>query len=150
MSSTCPLSGTGPAEILPGNVEAVLLGKVAKVFCPIDKNLLLKSGDGRPLYQCSDCSGVLVTLPTPDEQTEPADTASLSTLRCPNDGSVMYGRETRGVIYRQTIRSLNRRVGVLGSSFDGIQNNDLGNRRSIATWRFRCDGFRYASHLWRW
>jgi hypothetical protein len=86
------------AETLLENPETLRVRKVAKVFCPIDKNLLLKSGDGRPLYQCGDCSGILITLPTPDEQTESADSTCFSTLRCPNDGSAMYGRETRGVI----------------------------------------------------
>jgi DNA-directed RNA polymerase subunit RPC12/RpoP len=74
------------------------VSEVFKVFCPTDKNLLLKSGDGRPLYQCSDCSGVLVTLPALDESTESETVKTASRLRCPIDHSPMYISETSGVV----------------------------------------------------
>ena len=66
------------------------------MFCPNDKTLLLRNNSGKPLYQCSDCSGVFAMLPSALELGAFPD-APLSPLRCPQDGSQLHIDDTAGV-----------------------------------------------------
>ena len=65
--------------------------------CPVDSTYLLKNDSNKPLYQCSDCSGVFVSRSTD----EIADTAildvPLSTLSCPKDGARLHLSNAHGV-----------------------------------------------------
>ena len=67
------------------------------MFCPTDKNLLLRNDSHKPLYQCGDCSGVFVSVPDAAIDDGALLDAPLSTLRCPKDGSLLRISEIRGI-----------------------------------------------------
>lgn len=67
------------------------------MFCPTDKNLLLRNDSDKPLYQCSDCSGVFVSVSDAATDDGALLDAPLSTLRYPKDGSVLRISEIDGM-----------------------------------------------------
>ena len=67
------------------------------MLCPSDKTFLLKNDSGKPLYQCSDCSGVFVSMSVASSDLAQILDAPASTFRCPRDGSQMHASETAGV-----------------------------------------------------
>jgi hypothetical protein len=66
--------------------------------CPTDKTRLLKSESNKPLYHCSDCSGIFVSLADTSLENGTSPDGELSTLNCPNDGARLRIQEAEGVV----------------------------------------------------
>lgn len=66
--------------------------------CPTDKTRLLKNDSNKPLYHCSDCSGVFVSLADTSLENGEFPDGALSLLNCPNDGTQLRIQEAEGVV----------------------------------------------------
>ncbi len=67
------------------------------MLCPTDKTLLLRNDSDKPLHQCSDCSGIFISLPATAADTGSILDAPMSALRCPRDGSRLHVSNTAEV-----------------------------------------------------